>query len=156
SKGANSMSLGCYTERRGRRKLPKTKIAVIGASGMVGAALCERLFFDGEFEPVAVLHSAGKSARIARFPIQIRVGDLLDPKQVLEAISGCEYIVNCSRDGVGVMINGLKNLLHAARKTGAGAVIHLSSAAIYGGVFSGEINESMQPQPEDEYATIKL
>jgi len=135
----------------------KSKVAIVGASGLVGAALCERLFFDGEFEPVPLLHNLGRGARVGRLGIALQVADLLDRRQVLEAISGCEYIVNCSRNGAAVMINGLRNLLHAAQKTNAKGLIHISSAAIYGNPVSDVvITERTRPQPADEYAAVKL
>ncbi len=144
-----------YASRRSR--LSKPKVAVVGASGLVGAALCERLFFDGEFEPVALLHNVGRGARVARLGIHLRVVDLLDQKQVLDGIAGCDYVVNCSRDGAAVMVNGLKNLLDAANKSNAKGLIHISSAAIYGNPASDcVVTESTPPDPGDEYATLKL
>ena len=137
--------------------MSKAKIAVVGASGLVGAALCERLFFEREFEPVALLHNPGRSARVARLGIDLRVVDLLDMNQVIKGISGCEYVVNCSRNGAAVMINGLKNLLNAAGKSNAKGLIHISSAAIYGDPASEcVVTESTPPAPADEYATLKL
>ena len=45
------------------------KVAIVGPNGLVGAALCERLYFEGEFEPVALVHNVGRADRIARFPL---------------------------------------------------------------------------------------
>src|SRR5262245_27972491 len=122
------MSPGCCTGQKGR-EVSRIKIAVVGASGLVGAALCERLFFDDRFDAVAILHNVGRGARLARFPMQLRVADLLDYTQVTNAVAGCDYVVNCSRDGPGVMITGLKNLIRASRETGAKGLVHISSTA---------------------------
>jgi len=151
------VSLGCCTGRKRRKALSLAKVAVVGASGLVGAALCERLFFDGQFEPVAVLHNVGRGARLARFPMQLRVADLLDYTQVANAVAQCDYVVNCTRDGPGVMIAGLKNLIRASREAGAKGLVHISSTAIYGDTLApGVVTENTRTQPENKYSQLKL
>src|SRR5215471_16179659 len=130
--------------------MSKPKVAIIGASGFSGSSLCERLFFNSEFEPVPILHTPARSARLARFPVQLRVADLLDIEQVRKAINGCDYLVNCSRGDIASMTKGLRNLIQAGTQAGAKGLIHISSTAIYGNFESGvTIDESARPRPEN-------
>lgn len=110
----------------------RKKIAVFGASGFVGSALCERLFFEGEYPFVALIHKFGGAERIARFPIEIAPVDILGYSEVLNVLKGCEIVINCSRGDSRVMLNGLKNIIRAAKETNIRKFIHLSSVAIYG------------------------
>jgi nucleoside-diphosphate-sugar epimerase len=137
--------------------LPKPSVAIVGATGLVGAALCERLYFEGEFEPVALVHNVGRAARVARLPLQIRRVDLLDASQVVEIIKGYDFVVNCSRDGRAVMVEGLRNVLRAAKRAEVRGLVHLSSTAIYGDLLSpGVLDESATPRPSNAYAALKL
>jgi len=105
---------------------------VFGASGFVGSALCERLFFDKEHDFVAYIHTYGAAARIGRFPIDIRSINVLDYNQVRQALNGCSTIVNCSRGDELVLLNGLRNIIRAAKKNNIQKFIHIGSVAIYG------------------------
>jgi nucleoside-diphosphate-sugar epimerase len=132
------------------------KVAVVGAGGFVGSTLCERLFFEREFDFVPVIHSYGGSGRLARLPVPLQVADVLDAAQLTAALQGCDAIVNCSRgDGI-VMDRGLRNLLDAARKNGITRIVHISSIAIYGNNPPPESeDEATPPVPNDEYGVWK-
>ena len=116
--------------------MSKPKVAVLGASGFVGAALVERLFFDphyrDRFELTAFIHGHGGAARVARLPVNIQTIDLMDYDHVLGSLATSDYVVNCTRGGSLLMIDGLKNLARALKKLGAKRFVHLSSVAIYG------------------------
>ena len=134
------------------------KIGIFGASGFVGSALCERLFFDGGRDFVAFIHTTGNAARIARFPIEIRSIDLMDAEQVCEVISGCSVIVNCARGSRLAMTRGFRNIVEAVKRARVGKFIHLSSMAIYGDdPDETSRTESGVPIPgRSEYGRIKL
>ncbi len=136
----------------------ENKVAVFGASGFLGAALCERLYFSGETPFVALIHNYGVAARLARLPIDIQHADVLDGPRVEEVMRGCHSVVNCSRGSDSVMLKGLKNLIDGARKTGVKRFIHISSTAIYGQDPASDAHtEQGVPRPGDnEYARLKL
>jgi nucleoside-diphosphate-sugar epimerase len=108
------------------------RIAVIGASGLVGATLVEHLLGRNAAEVVPCIHSSGNAMRLARRTLELRMLDLLDPVAVETALTGCTHVVNCSRGGDDVMITGLGHLLAAASRCGIERFIHLSSVAVYG------------------------
>ena len=132
------------------------KLAVFGAGGFVGATLCERLFFEREFEFVPVIHSFSGAGRLARLPLKFTVASVLDEHQLRAALQGCDTIVNCSRGNAVVMRRGMRNLIRAARAANVKRIIHISSIAIYGSNPPPESqSESAAPCPDDPYGMWK-
>ncbi len=134
------------------------KIAIIGASGLVGSRLCESLYLNKQYNFRALIHSAGNAFRIAKYPMEIEQVDLLDRNQIEYSLRDCSIIVNCSRGGKNVMIQGLKNLIRTSEKRKIKKFIHLSSVLIYGDNPSPEShNEDYGPDPQgNDYGIIKL
>lgn len=110
------------------------RVAVVGASGLVGAALCERLASGASgAEVVACVNSPGNAWRLARDPrFAIRVVDLLDAETLDTALEGCTHLVNATRGDDKVMLEGFRNLLRSASRQRIGRLIHLSSVMVYG------------------------
>jgi nucleoside-diphosphate-sugar epimerase len=131
-------------------------VAIFGASGLVGSALCERLYFQHGPCFRAFIHTFANAARIARFPIEIQRIDLLKVDQVRSAIAGCDCVVNCVLGDHAAMVRGLKNIIRAAREIGAKKFIHLGSIAIYGEDPAPECeSEDAEPTPTNEYGRMK-
>jgi 2-alkyl-3-oxoalkanoate reductase len=134
------------------------RIGIIGASGFVGSALCERLFFSGVRDFVPFVHSTGNAWRVARLPVPVRSVDLLDRQQVRAAVSSCDIIVNCSLIWNDPKSRGLRNLVDAAQGARLNRFVHLSSIAIYGRDPSPEsATETGRPDPGgNPYGILKL
>jgi 2-alkyl-3-oxoalkanoate reductase len=133
------------------------RIAVVGASGFVGSALCERLFFEGiNFTPF--VRGTGNAARVSRLGMPIRRLDLLDGKAVLDALTGFDVVVNCSLGDKAAVSRGFRNLLLAMERLRTSRLIHLSSASIYGVEPKPDcVTEEGPPDPQsNEYAGMKL
>jgi len=133
------------------------RIAVVGASGFVGSALCERLCFEGiHFTPF--VRGTGNAARISRLGIPIRRLDLLDGKAVLDGLTGFDVVVNCSLGDKAAVRRGFHNLLLAIERLRNSRLIHLSSASIYGVEPKADCGtEEGPPDPQsNEYAEMKL
>ncbi len=137
------------------------KLAILGASGFVGSALVERLYFDDawrdRFEFTAFIRGFGNAARLARLPIRIERLDLTDYPQVQAALSGYDYVVNCTRGDTALMMNGLKNTARAMKTLRTRKFVHLGSVAIYGEDPPAEsARENAPPNPvRTEYGNIK-
>lgn len=136
----------------------RPKVAVFGASGFLGSTLCERMYFQGSHDFAAIVHSTGNATRLARLPVDIRVVNLLDRQKTLEALKGCSAVVNCTRGGDAVMLQGLANLIWASQKAGIAKFIHIGSMAIYGADPKPDsATEAGVPDPNgNAYGILKL
>jgi nucleoside-diphosphate-sugar epimerase len=117
-------------------------IAVTGASGFIGAALCERLRNDGN--DVIGVDVAGNPDRRA---------DVSDPAAVVSALAGADAIVHAAaivaergrmEDFVRVNVRGTRNVLDAA---GPRRAVVLASVAGWGYEFRRELREDAPPRP---------
>jgi nucleoside-diphosphate-sugar epimerase len=136
--------------------MSKPSIAVFGASGLVGSALCERMYF--QYGPCfrALIHTFASAARIGRFPIEIQQVNLLEYEQVQRAIADCECVVNCVLGDRTPMVRGLKNMIRAAKESRTQKFIHLGSIAVYGEDPAPDCeSEDAAPTPTTEYGRIK-
>lgn len=108
------------------------RLAIIGASGFVGSALTEYAVDHAGLDVIPFCHSTGGASRLAHRGMSIRQLDLMDRAAVEAALSGVDYVANCSRGGDRLMLTGLENLLHACFKRSVKKLVHLSSVAVYG------------------------
>lgn len=134
------------------------RLAIIGASGFVGSALTEYVLDHTDLSVSPFCHSTGGATRLAHRRLDVRRLDLLDRSAVEAAIHDFDYVVNCSRGGRQLMLDGLENLLRASRKAGVKKFIHLSSVAVYGDPpppSSTTEDAPTEPAP-DSYGAMKL
>src|SRR5438132_1231321 len=117
------------------------RILVTGAAGFIGCRLCEVLMLTRAFEPRAFVHSTGSAARLARFPVDMVVGDLCDADLVQRAVRECDAVVHLAWGSDKVMRRGLENVLRAAAKQGVRRLVHMSSVAVFGN----------EPPPESKF-----
>lgn len=108
------------------------KLAVIGASGFVGAALTEYALDHTGLAVTPFCHSTGGASRLAHRGLEIHPLDLLDHDRVQHAMRGFDYVANCARGSKRVMLDGLDNLIRACRNAKVKKLVHLSSVAVYG------------------------
>ena len=133
------------------------RLGIFGASGFVGSALCERLYFEREFDFVCFVRSTGNAGRIARLPVDIRRVDLLDRQSVADAMKSCDVAINCTMGSDWDMLKGIESLVAGAKAAKIRKFIHLSSIAIYGqDPASDSITEAGRPAPVDSYGRTKL
>jgi len=140
----------------------KPRIAIVGASGFVGAALIERLYFDevwrDRFEFVPFIRGFGNAARLTRLPVKIESLDLLDFPRVRSTLTGFDAVVNCTRGDSALMSKGLQNLGKAMEHNRVRKFVHLSSVAIYGNDPTADsAHEDAPPSPvRSDYGDVKL
>lgn len=132
-------------------------VAVLGASGFVGTAVVERLLASGAWQVRSVIHSSGNAWELARRGVALVQADLMEPAALRAALDGCTHVVNCSRGGDDVMVQGLRNLLHACVAAKIERLVHLSSVAVYGDPPPREsAREEAPARPTDGYGRVKL
>lgn len=109
---------------------------VTGATGFIGGHLVERLTADGS-EVRVTARSPNKCANVARFPVDLKPTDLLDPRSVAAAVAGAGTVYhlaygNDGSDPARITIEGTRNVVEAAIAAGAECVVVLSTMYVFG------------------------
>jgi nucleoside-diphosphate-sugar epimerase len=134
----------------------KEKILVTGAGGFIGGWLAESLFLRGDTEVRAGIHNWSGAVRIARFPIDIALCDMLVPDQLMSAFNDMTCVIHCAKGSDESIIQGTRNVLDAAMKYGIKRFIHISTTEVYGNP-SGNIDEAFPLQKTgNSYADAKI
>lgn len=118
---------------------PKLKkvIAVTGATGFIGQAICEQLVANNYSMRVLVRNPRKASSRIYSDAEIIR-GDLADPDGLQRLVSGADAVIHCAGSVRGatqaefhrVNVEGTRNLLHAIKAgTSSQRLLFISSLA---------------------------
>ena len=107
-------------------------ILVTGASGFIGGRMCERLIQAGHRRVRAMVHDPCHAARIARLPLEIICGDLLDQRSLRHAMGDADIVIHLGLGYGGAIVRGTRNILGLASESRAKRVVHVSTAAVYG------------------------
>ncbi len=138
---------------------PRTRIAVLGASGQVGLALVRRLALRSRIAVTGVCRSALSATRCAQAGVEVLVPSDPGPAGLAQALSAFDVVVNCALPGQGPTRNARENEALAQALCGVGsqtAVLHLSSIAVYGNAFLAGHTRFASPCPGDRYGREKL
>ena len=124
---------------------------VTGATGFIGSRLVERLFDDGSTGVTGIVRRPQTCASVARFPIELSVGDLLDSKFVARTSQGKRFVFHLAygRDGPdaeAITVQGTKNVVNGAIAAGCEAVVVLSTVNVFGWP-DGEVDETAPYRP---------
>jgi len=130
---------------------------VSGATGFIGGRLCERLVQAGAHEVRALVHTAKKAPRIARLPIKLVPGDLLNPTSLVPAVGNASVVIHCGLGEGRDIVRGTRNLLELAKATRIARFIHISTAAVYGlsPPLGSETEDAPLPRTKDTYCHYK-
>jgi len=130
-------------------------VAVTGAGGFIGAALCRRLVADGH-AVTGIDVAEGARAAVEAAGGEFRRADVADAAATAAALAGCERVVHAAAivsdwgamaGFVRVNVAGTRNVLDAAEKAGAARVVCLASVAVWGYAFAEEMDEDAPPRP---------
>jgi UDP-glucose 4-epimerase len=119
-----------------RTREPDMRVAVTGASGLVGRPLVAALARDdGVEEVLAIDVRPPGSPPVPR--VRTIERDTRDPRLAAD-LAGSDALVHLAfrvldaRDAVAVNVDGSRNVFEAAIAGGAGTIVHASSGAVYG------------------------
>jgi nucleoside-diphosphate-sugar epimerase len=132
-------------------------ILVTGSGGFIGGWLAETLHLRGLAHVRAGIHSWVGAARIARFPMEVVVCDILEKEQVHDAMDGVSRVIHCakgpSRESI---VEGTRNMLAVALENGVKGFVYVSTAEVYGNAM-GEIDERTNCEKRgDPYSDAKI
>ena len=105
---------------------------VTGATGFIGGRVCERLVQAGHSQVRALVHTFQHAPRIARLPITLCKGDLLDRGSLRDALGGARVVIHCGLGDAAAIVRGTRNLLEVSAAAGVERFVHMSTAAVYG------------------------
>jgi UDP-glucose 4-epimerase len=144
---------------------------VTGGAGFIGSHVVERLAAMGEQVRVLDNLSFGKRENLSAFENKFEFvsGDILDPAAVATAMKGVDVVLHqaalrsvpFSVENPALVnrvnVEGMLNVLTAARDAGVRRVVYASSSSVYGGRPSvAPKSESDQTNPISPYAVSKL
>jgi nucleoside-diphosphate-sugar epimerase len=107
-------------------------VFVTGATGFIGGRVCERMMQAGVPKVRALVHEMPHAARIARMPVELCPGDLMQRESLQQALGDAKVVIHCGLGRASGIVRGTENLLAVAQAAGVKRFIHVSTAAIYG------------------------
>lgn len=145
------------------------KALVTGANGLIGANLLRELLRDGATVTGLVRPTADISS-INALPVELKVGDVLDPESLARAVAGQEVVFHTAvafaywgqepAAMARTAIEGSLNLLAAAAEAGVRRVVMTSSSVTLGASYRPEIRDeasSAQDDPDESaYVLAKI
>jgi nucleoside-diphosphate-sugar epimerase len=149
--------------RKRTMKFQNQKVMITGGTGFIGGRLVERLVIEEGAKIRAIVRNFSHASRLARFPIEMIGGDIIDEDVVSKAAEGCDVIFHCAHDFAGtqehkkeVAVKGTENVCKAALKNGVKRLVYVSTVSVYGTTPDGDLDENSPKQPsEDGYTKIK-
>jgi nucleoside-diphosphate-sugar epimerase len=130
------------------------QVLVTGATGFLGGALARRLAQEGA-QVKALARRPQKADYIKQQPnISIVEGDVTDAERMKQVTQDCSIVFHVAA-GLGgtlakqqqVNIDGTRNVMLAAAEAKVERVIHVSTIAVYGYHYNGDITEDFEQKP---------
>lgn len=145
------------------------KIAVTGASGLVGRHVTRRLASMGH-SIVALMRSPSSNATESLHDPTSRIVDYASPSSLAGALRGCDVVVHLAArthrgekrfvqddeffDDVNVRVT--RSVVDASVAAGVSAFVFVSSIKAVGNTSNTALTEEVQPAPDDAYGRSKL
>lgn len=114
------------------------RILVTGGSGFIGGRLIDYLVAGGA-KVRSLIHRNGPAVRLARLPIEMISGDLLDPESIAKAVAGCDVVFHCAYGSSGedslrrlINVEGTVNLIRESSRHKVKRFVHVSTIAVHG------------------------
>lgn len=145
------------------------KITITGGAGFIGSHLC-KYWISRNFQVTVIdnLRSGFEKNLSGLNNVTLIKESITSRAEVFKAVNGSKYVFNMAAmisvpesmtnpfECVNINVNGLINILDAAKEYGVEKVIHSSSAAIYGEDPELPKTTSMKPNPKSPYGITKL
>jgi dTDP-glucose 4,6-dehydratase len=159
--------VGDYWKRR--------RVLVTGAGGFIGSHLTEELARQGARVRALVRYNSRNSwgfldrlSKELAGRVDVRAGDICDPKLVDEAVHGQEVVFHLAaliaipysyaapQSFVSVNVQGTLNVLEACRRRGVAKLVHTSTSEVYGSSRYVPMDEAHPLQGQSPYSASKI
>jgi nucleoside-diphosphate-sugar epimerase len=107
-------------------------VAVIGAGGFIGNRIVEVLHGERPGSVRPVVRRASSLALASRFVIDGRIAGTGNHGALVEALAGCDVVVNTIAGDPGTIVGTVQPVHDAARAAGCRRIVYLSSSAVHG------------------------
>ena len=139
------------------------RVLVTGGTGFIGGRVVEKLVLEHGARVRVLTSNLARASRVARFDLELMLGDVSDRAIVRSAAEDCDVIVHCAygsrgseRERRNVTIEGTRAVLDAALAARARRVVHVSNMVVYGIGIEGRLDETAPRRPTGvEYADTK-
>ncbi len=145
------------------------KIVVTGGAGFIGGHIVEHWLSEGAEVHILDNFRSGLRQNVELLSDAVlREGSITDRDFVFDVLQGADYVHHLAAmisvpesmdkplECVDINVNGLINILDAAREHGIKKVVHSSSAAVYGDNPVSPKTVDMRPEPLSPYGITKL
>jgi len=134
------------------------KALVTGANGLIGANLLRELLRDGAAAR-GLVRPTGDLSSIASLPIELKIGDVLDPESLARAMAGSDVVFHTAvafsywgqepAEMARTAVEGSLNVLAAAAQAGIGRVVMTSSSVTLGASYGPEVRDESFSATDD-------
>jgi dihydroflavonol-4-reductase len=117
------------------------RVFVTGGTGFVGKPTVGRLV-EGGHEVRCLVRRTSRTGELEELGCELAHGDVTDKASVLEAVRGCEWVVNLANVYTfwepdrsiyrRVNVEGTRNVMEAALEAGVSKVAHVSTLVVWG------------------------
>jgi predicted dehydrogenase/nucleoside-diphosphate-sugar epimerase len=132
----------------------RPKVLVTGAGGFLGCRTAELLHLSGQWDVRALVRQPSSAARLARWPLEILLGDVVSPTDMRRALEGCDAVVHCAvgttwppETAFRVTVDGTRTTAEAALAAGVHRFVHISSMAVHGDRVPARLDEHVPLDP---------
>jgi nucleoside-diphosphate-sugar epimerase len=135
----------------------KKKIVILGAGGLIGSRIFEKLIINTNLQVTGVSHKKNINPQILKW--NYRYLSL----KILKILANTDIIINCIGENINeasmkfknkFIIEVLLKILNKLKKKKL--LIHISTCAVYGPLKKISLTENTKPQPYNLYSKTKL